>query len=110
MAAALVSLHVASHAKSFTASDVGALERLLAGVTVTVNAQTAGSREGLVASRAHVSVRRLRESRLAACADIVVMLPRVGSDLRSQGLDVHRRREVRRQRPLSVDANWLCGY
>lgn len=94
MAAALVSFHVASYTEGLAAANMRALEWLLTCVAVAVNAQAARSGESLVTSRTYVSVRRLRESRLAACADIVVMLPRVGSDLGSQRLDVHRRWKV----------------
>jgi hypothetical protein len=75
----LVPLHVAAHAERLAASDVRTLERLLARVAVAVYAQTAGSREGLAAGPADVSVLRLWEGSLAGSADVVVVLPGVGS-------------------------------
>jgi hypothetical protein len=79
VAAALVALHVTSDAEGFAASRLRTLVRLLAGVAVAVDAQTAGAREGLVTCRADVAVLRLGKRRLAGCADIVVVLPWVGS-------------------------------
>ena len=61
MAATLVSLHVAADTEGFATTRLRALVRLLARVTVAVYPQAAGSGEGLVASRADVTVLRLRE-------------------------------------------------
>jgi len=70
-----VAFHVASNAEGFPATSVRAFERLLAGVTMAVNAQAARPRERLVASRANVAVLRLGEGSLAGCADIMMVLP-----------------------------------
>ena len=75
MAASLMSLHVATYAEGFAASWLWALVRLLAGVAVAVDAKAAWPREGLVASRADVTVLRLRDLRLARSADVVMVLP-----------------------------------
>jgi hypothetical protein len=88
---ALVALHVTSHAEGFATAGLGTFVRLLAGVTVAVNAQTAWPRECLVACRANVSVLRLREGRLAGGADVVVVLPRVRAVDGGAGLG-HRQR------------------
>ena len=76
VAAALVALHVASDAEGLAAPRVRALERLLARVRVAVNAQRAGSGEGLVARLADVSVLGLRERSSGRRRDVVVVLPR----------------------------------
>jgi hypothetical protein len=56
VAAALVSLHVAADTEGLAAAGVWALERLLSGVGVAVDAQRTGSGEGLVAGLADVAV------------------------------------------------------
>jgi hypothetical protein len=71
----LVSFHITSHAEGFTTACVRAFEWFFAGVTVAVNTQTAGTREGLVAGGANIAVLRLREGCLAGRADVVVVLP-----------------------------------
>lgn len=107
MAAALMPLHVAAYAECLSAPGMRALERLLARVTVTVDAQAARSGKGFVASWANVSILRLREVGLARGADVVMVLPRVGGVLcRLSGHgDVHLRWEIRRKRPLMVKAS-----
>jgi hypothetical protein len=79
VAAAFVSLHVTSYAESFATSWLRTSVRLFAGVTVAVDSQAAGSREGLVARGTHVTILGLGECRLAGGADVVVMLPRIGT-------------------------------
>jgi hypothetical protein len=59
--AALMTFHVTSYAESFATAWLRALVRLLAGVAVAVYAQTAWSRESLVARRAYVAILRLRK-------------------------------------------------
>jgi len=56
MAAAFVSLHVAAYAERLSTPGLRTLVWLLTGVAVTVNTQTARSREGFVARRADVAV------------------------------------------------------
>lgn len=79
MTTTLVSLHVASHAEGLATARLGTLVRLLSSMAMAVDAQTAWSREGLVARRADVAVLGLRELRLAGCADVVVVLPWIGA-------------------------------
>lgn len=59
VATALVTLHVAPDTEGLAASVVGALERLLAGMRVAVDAKRAGPGKGLVAGRANVTILRL---------------------------------------------------
>jgi hypothetical protein len=59
VAAALVAFHVAAHAERFAAAGVRAFERFLACVAVAVYAETAGSRESLVARLTDVAILRL---------------------------------------------------
>lgn len=79
MAASLVTLHVAAYTESLTATGMWALERLLSSVRVAVDPETAGSAEGLVASRADISILALRESGSTSWVKVVVMLPWVGA-------------------------------
>jgi hypothetical protein len=75
VAASLVTLHVAPHAEGLAAAGLRALEGLLAGVGVAVDAKAAGSAEGLVARLADVPVLALGEE-LARCrVEVVVVLP-----------------------------------
>lgn len=75
VAAPLVALHVTPHAEGLAATGLGALEGLLASVGVAVDAQAAGSAEGLVASLADVPVLALGKE-LARCrVQVVVVLP-----------------------------------
>lgn len=106
VATSLVSLHVAAHAERFATSRLRALVGLLACVTVTVDAQAAWPREGLVASRADVPILRLGKLRLARGANVVVVLPWVGAVRSRAG---HRSRqgyrvwlEVGRKRALRI--------
>lgn len=79
MAAAFVALHVAANAEGFAASGVGALEGLLPSVGMTVNAQRAWARKGLVAGLADVAVLGLRERGCRRRRNVVVVLPRVST-------------------------------
>lgn len=74
-----MSFHVASHAEGFTAASVGALERLLAGVRVAVDAQGTGTGERFVACLANVAILGLRERRCGRGRDVMVVLPWVGT-------------------------------
>lgn len=56
VAATFVALHIASHAEGFPAPGMCTAEGLLAGMAVGVNSQARGSREGLVACAADISV------------------------------------------------------
>ena len=62
MTAAFVALHITAHAESLSTSRVRALERLLAGVRMTVDFQARRSRKSLVARLADVAVLGLRVS------------------------------------------------
>ena len=75
MTSPFMSFHVASHAEGLAAPRLRALVRLLASVAMAVDAQATRPGKCLVAGGADVAVLRLRESRLARCADVVVMLP-----------------------------------
>jgi hypothetical protein len=77
VAAPLVTLHVAAYAKSLTAAGMWALERFLSGVGVAVDPETAGSAEGLVASRTDISILALWKSCSTGWVEVVVMLPGV---------------------------------
>ena len=79
VAAPLVTLHVAAYTESLAATGMRALERLLSGVGVAVDPETAGSAEGLVASRADISILALWESGSTSWVKVVVMLPWVGA-------------------------------
>jgi hypothetical protein len=61
VAATLVPLHIAPHAKRLAATGKGAFERFFSRVGVAVDPERAGTGEGLVASRADVPVLALRE-------------------------------------------------
>ena len=107
MATPLVTLHVATHAEGLAAPGVRALEGLLAGMGVAVDAQGAGPREGLVAGLADVPVLRLRERGGRGRRDVVVVLPRVGAGGGAHGDRDGERRERLGQRPLVVEARDL---
>lgn len=77
VAATLMTLHVAAHAKGFAAARVRALVRLLARVRVAVDAQAAGATKGLVARRAEVLVLALRVDAALGRVQVVVMLPQL---------------------------------
>lgn len=79
MASPFVSLHIRAHRKCLATARLWALVRLLASVAMAVNAQTAWSREGLVASGANVAILGLRKRRLAGSADVMMVLPWVGA-------------------------------
>lgn len=61
VAAPLMTLHVASYTKGLATASLRALERLLTGVRVAMNAETARPAESLVASLADIAIRALRE-------------------------------------------------
>jgi hypothetical protein len=106
VAAPLVALHVASDTESLATARLRTFVWLLAGVAMAVDAQAAWSREGLVASRADVSILRLREGGLTRGADVVVVLPRVRAVARRRRQrQRHLRLEVGRQRSLPVHAH-----
>lgn len=79
MAATLMALHVAANTEGFAASLMRALEGLLAGVGVRVDAQAGGPRESLVTGLADIAVLGLREGGCGGGRDVVVMLPWVGA-------------------------------
>lgn len=54
----LVAPHVAAHAESLPTASTRAFERLLAGVTVAVDAQITGTAEDFLARRADVAAWR----------------------------------------------------
>lgn len=83
MAAPFVTLHVAAHAEGFATTGLRALERLLPGVRVAVDAQAAGAAESLVASRADVAVLSLRVEVTGSRVEVVVMRPADGTRRRS---------------------------
>jgi hypothetical protein len=56
MAAAFVTLHVASYAEGFATARLRAFVRLLASVAMAVYAQATWSGKGLVAGRANVPI------------------------------------------------------
>jgi hypothetical protein len=112
VAATLVTLHVAADAEGLAAARVRALEGLLAGVAVAVDAQGTGTGEGLVASRADVAVLALGEAGSSRRRDVVVVLPGVGTtehggSLVVQVVVVARGREGLRKGPLVVEAGNL---
>lgn len=113
MTSSLVSLHVAANAECFAAPRLRALVRLLASVTVAVDAQAAWARECLVAGRANVPVLRLWKCRLARRAHVVVVLPWIRTVARRCGhRDRHWHRlrlEVGRQWPLSIHTEAAVG-
>lgn len=74
-----MSLHVTSYTEGFAATGVGALEGLLAGVRMAVNAQGARPRESLVACLADVAILGLRERCGRRRGNVVVVLPGVGT-------------------------------
>ena len=75
MAAPFMALHIAPHAKGLSTTGVGALVRLFARMRVAMDAQTARSTEGFVASRANVSILTLRIGHAVHRIQIVVVLP-----------------------------------
>jgi hypothetical protein len=64
MASSLMSFHIASDTESFSTAVMLTFEWLLAGMTVAVDSQAAGSREGLVALLTDVSILRWWKGRL----------------------------------------------
>lgn len=79
MATTLVSLHVASYAEGLAAAGMWALEWLLTGVRVAVDAKRARTGESLVACLADVAILRLREGGSGGRRNVVMVLPGVGS-------------------------------
>ncbi len=77
VAATLVTLHVAAHAKGFAAARMRALVRLLARVRVAVDPQAARSAKRLVARRAEVLVLALRVDAALGRVQVVVVLPQL---------------------------------
>lgn len=105
MAAALVTLHVAADAEGLAAAGVRALEGLLAGVGVAVDAEGRRAGEGLVAGLADVAVLALGEGRRGGGGDVVVVLPRVGARVGTHADgDGGHGRELLGQRALVVEA------
>lgn len=72
-------LHVASYAESLAAASMGALEWLLTGVRVAVNAKGARAGESFVTSLADVAILRLWERCCRRRGNIMVVLPWVGT-------------------------------
>jgi hypothetical protein len=96
VAAPLMALHVAANTEGLAASRVRALEGLLAGVGVAVDAKAARAAKGLVAGLADVAVLALREGpSMRRVHIVVVVLPWVGA--RGSHGDGQRRRKRLRQ-------------